>query len=282
MAGRLALSCPLMSITSQPAPVFDATRLDLSRALVTYAADYPANHRIGRHSHARHQFVHAVAGVMTVETAAGRWIVPPGFAVWVPAGMPHALAMHGRLAMRTLYLAPAARDDFPTTCAVYPVPALLRELIMRVMRLPPLYDADGADGRLVAVLLDEIVASPPTPLHLPWPRDPRAARIAAALQATPDDGRTLAAWAGWTGAGERTLARIFDRETGLGFRAWRQRLRLLHALRRLAEGAAVTTVAFDCGYASVSAFVAAFRVTMGESPGRYIDNNANSTSECRS
>jgi AraC-like DNA-binding protein len=266
-----------MSQSSQIAPTRDLARPDLPRALVTYAADYPAGHRIAWHSHARHQFVHATAGVMTIETEAGHWIVPPGFAVWVPAGMTHALAMHGRVDMRTLYLDPTARGDFPTTCAVHAVPALLRELILRAMTLPALYDIDGAAGRLVAVLLDEIVDSPPTSLHLPWPRDRRAVRVAAALRDNPEDPRTLAAWADTLGAGERTLARIFTRETGLGFRAWRQRLRLLHALRRLAEGAPVTTVAFDCGYASASAFIAAFHATMGASPGRYMANNANST-----
>ncbi|WP_369268384.1 helix-turn-helix domain-containing protein, partial [Streptomyces harbinensis] len=46
---------------------------------------------------------------------------------------------------------------------------------------------------------------------------------------------------------ERTLARRFHRETGLGFARWRQRACVLHAVRRLASGAPVTRVAADLG-----------------------------------
>ena len=46
---------------------------------------------------------------------------------------------------------------------------LLRELLAAVIRLPPLYDEDGADGRLARVLLDRIAVLPDEPLHLPMP-----------------------------------------------------------------------------------------------------------------
>jgi AraC-like DNA-binding protein len=87
--------------------------------------------------------------------------------------------------------------------------------------------------------------------------------------ADPADRRTLAAWARPAGASVRTLARLFTRETGMGFRGWRQQVRLLRALERLAAGEAVTTVALDLGYDSPSAFVAMFRRALGTTPGRY-------------
>ena len=71
------------------------------------------------------------------------------------------------------------------------------------------------------------------------------------------------------GASKRTIERIFKLETGLGFGKWRQQLRLGHALSLLAGGEAVTSVAFDVGYESVSAFISAFRMTFGQTPGQY-------------
>jgi AraC-like DNA-binding protein len=55
----------------------------------------------------------------------------------------------------------------------------------------------------------------------------------------------------------------------LSFRAWRQQVRLLGALERLAAGQAVTTVAWELGYESPSAFGAMFRRALGTTPGRY-------------
>src|SRR5690606_41943711 len=65
---------------------------------------------------------------------------------------------------------------------------------------------------------------------------------------------------------ERTLSRLFLRETGLTFRAWGQRLRLLSALPALERGERVTDVALGCGYESLSAFIAAFREQFGATP----------------
>src|SRR5262249_17296280 len=45
-------------------------------------------------------------------------------------------------------------------------------------------------------------------------------------------------------------------------------LRLVHALRLLAAGAKVSAVALDVGYDSPSAFIAAFRRILGETPAR--------------
>ncbi len=70
----------------------------------------------------------------------------------------------------------------------------------------------------------------------------------------------------------RTLERIFRNETGMTFGKWRQQLRLLHAMRLLAAGRPVTTVAFEVGYDSPSAFVAMFRRTLGQTPRRYFES----------
>lgn len=64
-----------------------------------------------------------------------------------------------------------------------------------------------------------------------------------------------------------TIERLFKSETGLGFGKWRQQLRLGHALRLLAAGEAVTNVALEVGY--YSAFISAFRMTFGQTPGQY-------------
>ncbi len=60
------------------------------------------------------------------------------------------------------------------------------------------------------------------------------------------------------GAGVRTLERLFVKETGMTFRRWRQRARLLAALHRLAAGEPVTSTALSVGFRSTSAFIAMY------------------------
>src|SRR5438105_4317587 len=63
---------------------------DESNVVSGIAADFEHGHRLGRHRHRRAQLVYAVEGVMTVDTDAGLWVVPPLRALWVPAGVVHS------------------------------------------------------------------------------------------------------------------------------------------------------------------------------------------------
>lgn len=126
------------------------------------------------------------------------------------------------------------------------------------------------DARLLGVLLDELTDEPLSPIELPMPLDARARRAAELLRAVVDDEPDVEAVASHAGASVRTLERYFHAETGLSFGVWRQRARLVRAMTQLANGASVTAAGLAVGYASTSAFVAAFRRTVGVTPGRYV------------
>jgi AraC-like DNA-binding protein len=68
--------------------------------------------------------------------------------------------------------------------------------------------------------------------------------------------------------------RLFREETKMTFSRWRQQLRLLHAMQRLASGEKVTAAALDAGYNSTSAFIAMFRKQLGKTPARYLESRA--------
>jgi AraC-like DNA-binding protein len=240
------------------------------RPVAAMAKEFEDGHHIAPHTHERAQLIFAADGVMTVTTPEGSWVVPPLRAVWMPAGVTHEIHMAGAVAMRTLYVRPDAAGRLPGRARVIAVSTLLRELILRACTLPVLYDEAGPDGRIVALILDEIAALPTLALDLPMPRDPRVRRICQALRADPGATRTLSQWARTAGASSRTLARRFARETGLTFADWRQQARLLAAMARLAAGESITTIAMDLGYDSPSAFSAMFRRTLGTSPSRYL------------
>ena len=122
----------------------------------------------------------------------------------------------------------------------------------------------------MAVILDQLSRLEPTPLYMPLPADPRLRRITDHLARNPGNRTGLTRFATKAGASARTLARLFVRETGLTFGAWRQQAQLLKALGFLADGRPVTVIALDLGYENPSAFIAMFRRAVGVSPGRYL------------
>ncbi len=236
------------------------------RPVAAMAKSFAHGHVIPRHHHERAQLVHAVAGLMTIETDAGTWLVPPDQALWVPAGVPHRIAVTGQLEMRTLYIRDDASALLPGKCVVLAVNALLRELIVRATQLPVDYDEQGPDGAVMQLILAEIHEARSLPLHLPMPRDRRLLRLCAMVQADLAASHSREHYAARVGLSPRSLTRLFRLETGMGFVEWRQKARLLAALPRLGAGESVTAVALALGYGSPSAFAAMFRRVLGITP----------------
>jgi AraC-like DNA-binding protein len=235
----------------------------------TLAMNYPSGRVLERHDHSWGQLVYAFEGVMRVDTADGIWVVPPQRAVWIPAGVAHSIAMSGRVGMRTLYVDAELARGLPERCGVFPVPPLLRELILYAVALGGLREHVAAERRVAELVLDQLRALSVAPLELPLPRDPRALRVALRLRDAPGERTRLDTIARQCGASRRTIERLFHAETGLSLGRWRQQARLLCALDRLAHGDPVTRIALDVGYDSPSAFIAAFQSALGTTPGRY-------------
>jgi AraC-like DNA-binding protein len=238
----------------------------------TFAVTLGSGTIIPPHSDEWDQLIYASRGVMSVHTDTGSWVVPCHRAVWVPSRMHYSVEMSGTVSMRTLYIAARLARALPrTTCCTVNVPPLLRELILHSVRLAPLYRTIPTHKHLISVIVDQLEALPTIPLQLSSPADPRAVRIAAMLRENPGDERPLEKLARSAGASPRTVERLFRSETSMSFGKWRQRLRILHSLRLLAEGEPVTAVALEMGYQSPSAFISMFRNELGTTPGAYFD-----------
>jgi AraC-like DNA-binding protein len=115
-----------------------------------------------------------------------------------------------------------------------------------------------------------------TPLHLPLPSDPRLKTLVREIMKTPENDRPLDAWARWLGMSERSLQRDFQSEVGMTIGQWRQQLRLLVALEKLTGGLSVTDTCFAVGYNNVSAFIKAFKRSVGITPLEYVKNQRSS------
>jgi AraC-like DNA-binding protein len=234
------------------------------------ASTYSSGYVIEPHTHPWRQLLYASTGAMTVNAGHSTWMIPPGKAVLIPARCTHSIRMWGSVAMRSLYFpadleAPALGT---AECRVLPVTPLLRELILRVIELAALDARVPAHQRLLDLLLDEMDVPAVAPWMLPLPSDARAAAVAEHVMARPSSVDSLDDLARRFAVGRRTLERLFRDETGLSFGLWRQKVRLLDSIRLLAEGKSVTDAALDTGYASVSAYIAAFKNTFGCTPSR--------------
>ena len=242
--------------------------------MTALAYDLGHGHSIPEHLHPEDQLVYACQGVMTVRTNAGTWVVPTQRAVWIPARTPHSILMSGAVSMRTIYLRARMIRRLPRTCCVVNVSPLLQQMILHLCTVGKLNRRSKTHAHLIDVLIDQLDGVRAIPLQLPAPSDARAARVAAALQGSVDNYRSLASMCAQAGASKRTIERLFQQETRMSMGKWRQQLRLLRSLQLLAAGAKISHAALEAGYNSPSAFIAMFRKALGTTPRRYFENGS--------
>lgn len=203
-------------------------------------------------------------------------IVPPSRAVWIPPGATHAVTMLEASQLHTLYIDASVVPTDWERSRVLVVSPLLRELVRAMDQLH--HARQHQQQALATLVLAEMVHAPTQPLGVPMPDplhgDRRLRALCEAVLNAPAQHATLVAWAAHSGASERTLARLFREELGMGFQRWRQQVVLAHALPMLARGVPVSQVAAASGYASDSAFTAMFRTALGQPPTRFVPGAA--------
>ncbi|MEX0405168.1 helix-turn-helix transcriptional regulator [Aquibium sp. LZ166] len=233
---------------------------------------YPDGHRVPQHRHSRCQLLHARSGVVLVATGQGRWMVPPGHAMWIPSGVDHSVDMLGTVRMQSVYVNPAVTSGTPNGLRVVALTDLMRSLIAEAAERAPDTAPDERDELVMGLIVKEIPRLRELPLGLPLPADPKLARLCRAFVERPSPQATIDSWASAAGMSRRSFTRAFQRETGLSLSVWRQQACLFAALPRLAEGVPVTGVALDLGYESVPAFTTMFRRMLGAAPRDYFRN----------
>ena len=228
---------------------------------------YGSDTRIAAHWHDEDQLVYVSAGLMAIHTVQGAWVASPGRAFLIPAGVEHEHRTYGDTLLH-LYSAEQSelfrrQDRSPD---VILVDALLHEVLKAATdEALPIRERQ----HLERVLVDRLRRTSVAGLQLPTARDPR---LRAACTLVQEDLGTVLALPDLARAvhtSERTLTRLFKSEFAQTYPQWRTNARLFHAMTRLAEGAAVSRVALECGWASTSAFIDTFRRIIGQTPGEF-------------
>ena len=243
-------------------------------SISTLAYEYPAGFNVVEHAHGSDQVIYAPRGIMEVAAGRSLWLIPPQFAVWIPAHTAHRIRMPGAVSMRTLYLRRGLASRLPRTCTVLRVRTLLRELIIEAVRMGKLRTRNRLHRTMRDLIVHQLHDSSAVPIFVTLPSDPRALAVARATMADHAAGRSLPELCATSGASVRTVQRAFRRDVGLSFESWRRQARLMKAIELLVAGHSVKEVAYEVGYRQTSAFVEMFRHTMGTTPKTWTSSHA--------
>jgi AraC-like DNA-binding protein len=215
---------------------------------------------------------------MRVTADQGWWLAPPGLAVWVPPQTAHAASYSETSSLINLKFPPQIAQRLPTECKSMAVSDLLRELAREAVRLDDEQQQAKSTERasealaLIAELMVLQLTRPVlTPgLFVPHGQDRRLRKAIDLLHQQPGADLSIDTLAARVNSSERTLSRLFVAETGMTFRRWREHMRLVTSIDKLARGETITATALELGYASASSFTTLFTRVLGVPPRRYM------------
>ncbi len=241
--------------------------------VVALTKHHEPHESVGTHAHSRAQLVFADYGVMKLRTPNQHWTIGPREGIWVPPMVEHSLEIgDGPLLMRTIYLS-TKRFSGPVRACALQMSEFLRQLILQFSACDMDYRTNDPTDHLARVLVDELSHLDIVQMDLVTGHDDRLAGVTAALLDNPGDERGLSDWGREVGASAKTLERLFRSETGLTFKQWRQRARVVRSVELLDAGHSVATVAHRVGYSSASAYIAAFQTVFEVTPRQYVANS---------
>ncbi|PHM39471.1 putative transcriptional regulator [Xenorhabdus mauleonii] len=226
-------------------------------------------HDSGFHQHNMGQLLFTQRGCIKITLENQLSILPPTRVAWIPPKTRHRAEMRGSVGYRSIYLNTAETECISAQCEVLEATVLLQALLESIALSP--FDANWHQGRgvhLLALFFDEIRKARREPTLLPLPVDRRLLNLS--FEQLPPPLQILATY---IGASEKTITRIFHRETGMNYQQWRQQWRLVKSIELLAQHKTLSYVAQEVGFTNDSAFVTFFRKAMGRPPREYMTSS---------
>lgn len=222
-------------------------------------------HDSGLHTHEMGQLLFTQQGCIRISLDNKISLLPPGRVAWIPPFVRHRAQMRASVGYRSVYLSPQYAQKIGQDVAIMNVSPLLRELLECVAIAP--FDSNWQQGRLanlVPVFIDELQNASIEPMLLAIPQDRRFKHLD--IEQLPPALNQLALT---IGASEKTISRIFLKETGMNYQAWRQQWRFIKGIELLAQKKPYHFITQELGLASDSALISFFRKMSGVTPREY-------------
>ncbi|HLU86446.1 MAG TPA: AraC family transcriptional regulator [Taishania sp.] len=229
---------------------------------------------IPTHRHDKAQLTYIEGGIVHIVTDKDVYYIPPRHFMWIPAGVDHSIKTNNEEAiMHNIYFpVEEGEDAFFQREGIY----LADELALKMLLFSLQWNGDvlpETEGYRFLRAFKYVVSQTcmqALPLSLPYPKNPRLAKVIDFMGSNLEEQLSYSKLSKKYGYSERTLNRLFQKETGMSFIKYLTIQRMLKAIELLVDGKmSVAEIAYAVGYNSVPTFSNTFHKLLGQRPTDY-------------
>ncbi|MCW8928808.1 MAG: helix-turn-helix transcriptional regulator [Gammaproteobacteria bacterium] len=240
------------------------------RPIIAVSANIDCSHLISPHKHHRGQLIYSLRGALSVKTENKTWHVTPEYGIWIAPNEIHQIKAIKAVSYRSAFLEPDALSPRFNFSHAISIPLLFKELLNEASSINFEYQNNTAESRLHEVLFDRFCFLEPEKFSIPMPNNELLKILVKDVFLEPNSMISLKDLSQKFNVCEKTLSRKFKRETGLSFSQWKQHVCIALAVEKIKNGESLTSISFDLGYNSPSAFSTMFRRVTGMKPSQYL------------
>lgn len=215
------------------------------------------------HTHEHGQLTYTAEGVLYLQIDNRLFIIPPNMGIYIPPNCQHRVSKDKALRIENVYFDQEHLDLLPAAPQLIHLSRLAIEIIAKICTLKN-KEEYKLHNSLFNILVQEIKSSPHIDYAIKIPTDSRLLKIYTLFNENQQlKFPSLSEAAAYIHVSDKTLTRLFIKDTGLNFVTWKQQFLFTKAIELLQQYKQTTLVAYQLGYNSESAFITMFKKMSG-------------------
>lgn len=222
------------------------------------------------HQHQRAQLTFVKEGYQYFHINDKIYLVPQNHVIWVPSSQKHKITSEAETVKLMVSLFKnVPKDDFYSTTHVFPVPSVLKEMILYATKWNKETEKNIEQEAFMNALLISLpnFCNENVALQIPLPSDKRLLEVCQFINLNFHQNESIEELAEIANLSTRSLQRIFKKETGISVKKYVQLIKILKSIELIdSHQFTLSEIAYQVGYKSLSAFTSSYQAIMNAKP----------------
>lgn len=222
------------------------------------------------HQHNKAQLVYVQSGFQYLTIENRVFLLPQNHAAWIPPNTLHKTNTHSdKIKLMVIFFDVESTLPFYQHADVFSVPPVLKEMIQYAEKWSKQLTRNADEEVFLKAMLNELpnFVAQALHLHMPLPSDPRLQAVLLHIHQHYSESLKIEDLVKYIPLSQRSLERIFKKETGLTLNKYLQMVRIIKSIELLSSNEfSISEIAYLVGYRSLQAFTNSFLSVMQMRP----------------